>query len=81
MFNSALTIIHRLKSSPDPVLVVCSPLQCAIEPVHLPDPVLLAVVPVDSPPQCAIGVVPLPDPVRSAFCIVLIYSLFHLITK
>ena len=72
--NSALTIIHRLKSSPDPVLVVGSQPQYAIAVVVLPDPVLLAVVVVLSPPQCAIGVVvPLPDPVRPAFCIALIY--------
>ena len=54
MFNSALTIIHRLKSSPDPVAVMSSPLQCAIGVVHLRDPVQLAVVPVLFPPQCAI---------------------------
>jgi hypothetical protein len=57
------------KTLPGPVVVVTSPLQCAIGVVALPDSVHLAVVVVTSPLQCAIGPVVLPEPVESAFCI------------
>ena len=78
----SMRVTPSLKTLSDPVVIVLSPLQCAIGVVPLPESVLLAVVPVGSPPQCAIRpVVVLPDSVASAFCIELIYSLFHLITK
>ena len=79
--NSTLSVPPHSKALLNPVVVVCSPPQCAISVVPLPEPVGSAVVVVSSPPQCAIRAVHPPDPVVSAFCIVLIYSLFHLITK
>ena len=81
MCNSTLRVPPRFTALLLTVVPVCSPLQCAIGVVSLPDTVLLAVVVVGSQPQCAIRAVHPPDPVVSAFCIVLIYSLFHLITK
>ncbi len=68
--NSALRVPPRIKTLSDPVVPVLSPLQCAIGPVLLPDPVLLAVVVVESPQQCAIRVVPLPEPVQCAVVVV-----------